>query len=163
MEINEYNFEEVEEYLLKKGLLHYINYTPFGKSENDIVFSILKESINHGSYNEEGGRYCGAYDMRTVSDLFRLSKTYIPSLRLSELYSILITLLQEKRIHSWVCGSIRKRVYAKGFGFFNSLPTDEFNFDFAPYKILGNACHYGYDKQSKDWIYFEKVFLNKII
>lgn len=91
--------------------------------------------------------YEGSSTMRSVGDIFRTAKYYLPKTSLEEVYQTLSSLINRGSLSSWICSKIGMRVYFKSsyYGYFNSEPVDEFMVNLHEFFGLGKdkPDHYG--------------------
>lgn len=141
-----FNAELAEKYLMDMGLLKFGgDFNVEGKSPLEIVKTVLLNSKSSSTYKENGIFHCGVYHYRTISDLFRLCKSYIPDLSLTQLYEFLIELGNDPHIVSHICHSAHKRMYGyfhymSSHGF-NTQDSDEYGYEFPLYKDRSDAGH----------------------
>jgi hypothetical protein len=140
--MNKYSFYDIEQWLLKKGLL---------RMENELSTDLsLYEFIKH--FLSTYWRYCTIYvrngrpqqtgSARSIGDIYRVCKYYFPKVSLVEVYNVMIRLIKEKRISSNICGTVHKRVYESHtdslpstYNSFSGASTDEFGVDFTSFDI----------------------------
>lgn len=146
-----YTTKQIKDYLKEQPAIKFA-----GLEKGDIKLSEFKLRIleynkkystvflNNKVQNAAGSR-------RSVGDLYRISTYYFPRIKLSTIYSMLLSLVADKKAVSAICKLTGMRVYRydSGSGYFNGEPTDEFQMDIKKFPEFDNCKsmkdNWGYD------------------
>lgn len=151
-----YTFEKIEKYLDELGVL-----TPMEKSistteplDKDIFLTLFKQCVSNYKFSDKQGIIDEkGWNRRSIGDLYRIYKNVYPEIRLQDIYNILIELIKDRKMYSWICTDANKRIYGVTEEemniWFRSIKNDEFGYDFTGLFPLveqkTSYSGYGYD------------------
>lgn len=146
---NTQTFEQVEAFLIKQGLLHFVTHLTYGTEIINCIFTKGNEVKEFLVYNNVNRTYtidnvsqCYPNCRRTIGDIFRTLKHYCHYITLEEVHTQLNNC--DGSFGCIICGDINKRVWRTSYTYINCGVLDEYGFQYK-----GNTSSIEYDHHLK--------------
>lgn len=130
---------QIEKKLLKRRQLKIEDLckeSMIGRSNYDILYTIFRRNLNFDTIYARSGEFqCFHNRNRSQGDLYMLMRYYCPGISFKNFRKELIKLINNKKIQSFYCNDIKKRVFLKSrFGYscgaWDLDTVDEFGYKF---------------------------------
>lgn len=106
----------------------------------DLLSWFFDKQASFNTIEAENGRLqCSRHRNRSIGDIYRILKFYVPTLSLRNVYDGLEQLRDARKIVSIICRDIHKRVWYKhGICQFYYYPMDEFKLEYKPGELASD-------------------------
>jgi hypothetical protein len=124
-----YSSQQIEQHLIDLGLLSFLPAVNIPNlSDKDFVDWVIDFTSTTSSSSTwcDRVRQCVGFSNRSIGDLFRIVKNYHPDISFERLFDLVIELIDEGKVGSFICADIGKRVYFTGT-YCNGKLIDEFH------------------------------------